>query len=92
MSHELVVTIRQTTKIGNVFANNILINIKLSEAQISKIIQSVEFLGSWLNRLGRKVITGLAIPFTRDKFPGLVSNITSNAINKFEKTIVGKEL
>ena len=35
---ELFLTTRQTTKIRNVFANNISTDIKLSKAQISKII------------------------------------------------------
>ena len=31
-----------------------------------------------------------AISLARDNLPGLVSNLTSNAINKFERTINGK--
>ena len=38
--HELFRTTRQTTKIRNAFANNMSTNLKLSKAQISKIIQS----------------------------------------------------
>ena len=45
-------------------------------------------------RLGKKVVTDLTIPFAKSNFPGLVSNIASNAasnaINKFEKRISGK--
>ena len=37
----------QTTEIRNAFANNISADIKLSEAQISKIIQSEGSFGSW---------------------------------------------
>ena len=40
LSHELFLTTRQTTKIRNVFANNLSTDIKLSKAQISKVIQS----------------------------------------------------
>ena len=36
---ELFLTTRQTTKIGNAFANNMSTDLKLSKAQISKIIQ-----------------------------------------------------
>ena len=40
LPHELFLTTRQTTKKRNAFANNISTDIKLSKAQISKIIQS----------------------------------------------------
>ena len=38
--HELLTRTRQTTKIKNAFANNMLIDIKLNKAHISKITQS----------------------------------------------------
>ena len=38
-----------------------------------------------------KVLTNVPIPFARDKLPGLVSNITSNAINKFERKMELRE-
>ena len=74
----------------NAFANNMSTDIKLSKAQISKIIQSGGFCGSWLGNLGKKVIANLEIPLARDNLPGLVSNLASNAINKFERKISGK--
>ena len=40
LPHELFLTTRQTTKIRNVFVNNMSRDIKLSKAQISNIIQS----------------------------------------------------
>ena len=57
MPRELVVTTRQKTKINNAFANNMLADIKLSKVQISEVIQSPGFLGSWLGELGKKVVT-----------------------------------
>ena len=50
LPHELLLTARQTqtTKLRNTIENNMLTNIKLSKAQISKIIQSEGFLGSLL--------------------------------------------
>ena len=48
---------RQKTKINNSFANNMFVDIKLSKAQISEVIQSDGFLGSWLSELGKKVVT-----------------------------------
>ena len=38
--HELLLTTGQTTKLRNVIENNMFTDIKLSKAQISKIIQS----------------------------------------------------
>ena len=40
LSHELFLITRQKIKIRNVFVNNILTNIKLSKAQLPKVIQS----------------------------------------------------
>ena len=69
-------------------------DIKLNKAQISYMIQSggsisswlanymIQSGGSWLANLGKKALTNVAIPLARDNFPGLVSNLTSNAINK----------
>ena len=91
LPHELFLTIRQTTKITNAFANNMSTDIKLSKTQISKIIQSGGSFGSWLGNLRKKAPTNIAIPLARDSSPVLVSNLTSNAINKFERKISGKE-
>ena len=60
-------------------------DIKLSKTQISKVIQSGGLLRNILGNLGKKVITDLAIPLVRKNLPGLVSNLVSNAINRFEK-------
>ena len=65
-------------------------DIKLSEAQISKLIQSGGFFGSWLGNVGKISLTNIAIPLGRDNLPGLVSNLTSNAINKFARKLNGK--
>ena len=48
MSHELLRTTRQKIKLRNAFNNNMSTDLKLSKTQISKIIQSGEFLGSLL--------------------------------------------
>ena len=83
LPHESLLTTRQTAKIRNVFANNVSTDIKLSRAQISKIIQSGEYFGSWLGNLGKKALANIAIPLARDNLPGVVGNLTSNSINKF---------
>ena len=88
--HEVFLTTRQTAKLRNAFAYNMLTDIKLSKTQISKIIQSGGSFGSWLANLGRKVLTNVAIPLARDNLLGLVRNVTSNTINKFERKISGK--
>ena len=89
MPHELFRTARQTTKIRNAFANNMSTNIKLGKAQISKIIQSSESFSSWLANLGKDSQTNVAIPLARDNLLGLISNLTSNAVNKFERKLSG---
>ena len=90
LPHELFLTTRQTTKVRNAFANNMSTDIKLSKAQTSKMIQSGGSFGSWLGNLGKRALTNIAIPLARDVLAGLVSNLTSNAINKFERKTSGK--
>ena len=51
LPHELLLTTRQKTKLRNAFNNNMSIDIKLSKARISKIIQSGRVLGSLLSKL-----------------------------------------
>ena len=49
--HELLLTTRQNTKLRNAINNNLATNIKLSKAQIKKLIQSGGFLGTLLSKL-----------------------------------------
>ena len=49
--HELLLTTRQNTKLRNAISNNLTTDIKLSKAQIRKIIQSGGFLGKLLIKL-----------------------------------------
>ena len=51
LPHELLLTTRQTTKLRNAIENNMATDIKLSKAQISKIIQYGGFLGKLLGTL-----------------------------------------
>ena len=67
-------------------------DIKLSKAQISKIIQSDGSFFSWLDDLGKKALTNIAIPLGRDNLPRLGINLALNVITKFERKISGKEL
>ena len=58
LPHESLLTTRQKTKLRNAFNNNISTDLKLSRAQISKIIQSGGFLG---RLLGPLLKTGLPL-------------------------------
>ena len=58
LPHELLLTTRQKTKIRIAFNNNRSTDIKLSKAQISKIIKSGGFLGRLLGPLSK---TGLPL-------------------------------
>ena len=58
LPHKLLLTTRQKTKLRNAFNNNISTDLKLSKAQISKVIQSGGFLG---RLLGQLLKTGLTL-------------------------------
>ena len=63
LPHELLLTTRQNTKLRNAINNNLATDIKLSKAQIKKLIQSGGFLSNLLSKLARplmKVATPLA--------------------------------
>ena len=65
LPHELLLTIRQTTKLRNAIESNISTDIKLSKAQISKIIESGRFLGKLLGPLlktGLPLIKNVTMP------------------------------
>ena len=64
LPHELLLTTRQKTKLRNAF-NNMSIDLKLSQAQISKVIQSGRFLGSLLSKLADPLMK-VAIPLARN--------------------------
>ena len=57
-SDKLLLTNRQVANIRKAFANNLWIDIKLSKTQLSKMIQSEEFLG---RLLGSLLKTGLRL-------------------------------
>ena len=83
LTHELFLTTRQTTKIRNALVNNVSTDMKLSKAQISKIMQSGGYFRSWLGNLGKKELTNIVVPLARGNLPRLATNLSSNAINKF---------
>ena len=89
MLHELFLTTRQITKIRNAIAENVSVDIKL-KPQLPKMIQSGEHLRNILSNLSKKVMIDFDISLARDNLPGLVSNLASDAINKFARKIRGK--
>ena len=62
---ELLLPTIQKTKLINVFNNNMSTDLKLSKAQISKIIQSGGFLGSLLSKLAGPLMK-VAIPLAKN--------------------------
>ena len=69
LPHELLLTTRQRIKLRNVFNNNMLAGTKLSKAQISKIIQSGEFLSK------------IAVPLTKNILVPLGTTAAASAID-----------
>ena len=65
LPHELLVTTRQKTKLRNAFNNNTSTDLKLSKAQISKIIQFGGVLGSLLSKLAG-LLMKVAIPLAKN--------------------------
>ena len=88
LPHGLFLTTRQTTKLRNEIENNMSTDIKLSKAQISKIIQSGGFLAKILGPLLK---TGLPLLKSVIKSLGLLSlTAASSAIDaSVQKNIFG---
>ena len=63
--HELLLTTRQNTKLRNAINNNSATEIKLSKAQIKKIIQSGGFLGKLLSKLADPLMK-VAMPLAKN--------------------------
>ena len=63
--HELLLTTRQNTKLRNAVNNNSATDIKLSKAQIKKIIQSGGFLGKLLSKLAGPLMK-VALPLAKN--------------------------
>ena len=59
--------------------------------EISKIIAGGSF-DSWFGNSRSETLKNIAISLSRDSLAGLVSNLISNAINKFERKKMEKKL
>ena len=78
--HELLLTTSQKAKIRNAFNNNMNTDIKLSKAQISKIIQSGGFLGSLISKLAVPLMK-VAIPLAKNVLAPLGITAAASAID-----------
>ena len=89
LPHELLLTTRQKTKLRNAFNNNMSTDLKLSKAQISKIIQSGGFLGSLLSKLAG-LLMKVAIPLAKNVLVQLGITAATSAIDAgIQKKIYG---
>ena len=73
LPQELLLTTRQTTKLRNAIENDMSTDIKLSKAQISKIIQSEGFLGSLLSKIAGPLMK-VAVPLCKKYFSSIRNN------------------
>ena len=80
LPHELLLTTRQKTKLRNAFNNNMSTDLKLSKAQISKIIQSGEFLGFLLSTLAGPLMK-VAVPLAKNILTPLGITAAASAID-----------
>ena len=89
LSHELLLTTSQKTKLRNAFNNNMSTDLKLSKAQIFKITQSGGFLGSLLTKLAVPLMK-LAVPLAKDILAPLGITAAASAIDEgIQKKIHG---
>ena len=89
LPHELLLTTRKKNKLGNAFNNNMSNDLKLSKAQISKIIQSGGFLGSLLSKLAGPLMK-VAIPLAKNVLAPLGITAAASAIDaRIRKKIHG---
>ena len=89
LSHELLLTTRQRTKLRNAFNGNMSTDLKLSKAQISKIIQSRGFLGSLLGKLAGPLMK-VAVPLAKNILAPLGITAAASAIDaRIQKKVHG---
>ena len=80
LPHELLLTIRQKTKLRNVFNNNTSADIKVSKAQINKIIESGGFLGSLLSKSAGPLMK-IAVPLAKNVWAPLGITAAASALD-----------
>ena len=80
LPHELLLTTRQKAKVRNAFNNNMSTDLKLFEAQISKIIQYGGFLGSLLSEVPGP-LKKTAVPLAKNVLAPLEITAAASAID-----------
>ena len=80
LSHELLLWTRQKMKLLITFNNNMSTDLKLSKAQISKIIQSGGFLTSLLSKLACPLVK-VAFPLAKNVLAPLGITAAASAID-----------
>ena len=89
LPHELLLSTRQKTKLKNVLSSNMSTDIKLSKAQISRIIQSGGLLGSLLSKLAVPLMK-VAVRLARNILAPLRITAAAPAIDAgIQKKILG---
>ena len=78
--HELLLTTRQNSKLRNAINNNLATDIKLSKAQIKKLIQSGGFLGKLLSKLAGPLMK-VAMPLAKNLLAPLGLTAAMSAID-----------
>ena len=63
LSHQLILTTKQKTKLRNALENNMSTNVELPKTQKAKIIQFGRFLDSLLSKLAAPLMT-VEVPLT----------------------------
>ena len=89
LTHELLLTTSQKTKLRNALENNMSTDIKLSRGQISKIIQSGGSLGALLSKLAG-LLMKVAVPLAKNFLAPLGITAAGSAIDaEIQKKIHG---
>ena len=89
LPHELLLTTRQNTKLRNAINNNLATDIKLSKAQIKKLIQSGGFLGKLLSKLAAPLMK-VALPLAKNVLVPLGLTAAMSAVDgSIQKKIHG---
>ena len=80
LPHELILTTRQNTKLRSAINNSLATDIKLSKAQLKKLIQSGGFLGKLLSKLAGPLMK-VAIPLAKNVLAPLGLTAAMSAID-----------
>ena len=89
LPHELLLTTRQNTKLRNAINKNLATDIKLSKAQIKKLIQSGGFFGKLISKLAGPLMK-VALPLAKNVLAPLGVTVAMSAIGgSIQKKIYG---